>query len=149
MGYHMYTTHVKCQEHVTLFIYPLPIMQLNACRKKKTNAVNQKHFFENPNRYDETEQLLHPSLQARPSAMTSTQMSIPSLTGSITNITSHNPHYSSASAGYGSNSSLAAARNHSSTRLSINNYHGSGALPAVMPGTTPPQLFTSPSFFDR
>ena len=138
-------------------------LQLNACkalRKKKTASVNQRHFFENPNRYDEADQLLHSTVRSPPTTdMTSTHMSIPSLTGSITNITPHQPQalYTSNSGGYygsGSNTSLSGAHRNQSTRHSINttgshHHNKTGTYPTVMPGTTPPKLFTSPSFLDR
>ena len=126
--------------------------------KRKAPSTNQRHFFENPNRYDEHEQLLHPSLQRQGS--TTTHMSIPSLTRSTTvhpNPPSVHPY--SQYNGYGStnnsgmNPSNGVGNAQPTKQYSINNshhHHGNGSHPihaSVMPGTTPPQLFTSPSFF--
>lgn len=110
-------------------------------RRKRIPHTNQKHFFENPNRYDENEQLLYPPVQRQSS--TSTHVSIPSLTGSAT------AQYQSSN-GYGSTS--AGQRPQQTRQYSINtahHHHGNShpAHSSVMPGTTPPQLFTSPSFF--
>jgi len=80
-------------------------------------SVKGKHFFENPHRYDEVDQLLT-------GASTSGQMSIPGVAN-----------------GYGSLS-----RQNISNKYSINNTSSSTSH-SFMPGTTPPQLFTSPSFF--
>ena len=125
-------------------------LRLKPCkaRRKKVPHTNQKHFFENPNRYDETEQLLYQPVQRQ--ASTSTHVSIPSLTGSNNHPPSVHPYsqYSSNN-GYGSNSST--QRPQQTRQYSINNPHHHGnshpAHGSVMPGTTPPQLFTSPSFF--
>ena len=83
-------------------------------------SVNGKHFFENPHRYDEAEHLLNGTSRRA----TTGQVSIPSL--------------HSMPPGYGSLSSK--------PKYSINN-QSSATSHSFMPGTTPPQLFTSPSFF--
>lgn len=120
-------------------------LKLKPCKlRRKETTTNRRHFFENPNRYDENEQLLHHGhVQNRTS--TTTHVSIPSLTGSIPPNHLYPYH---ASAAYGSTNST----NHHTKYTSINtpNHHHRSSNPplsSVMPGTTPPQLFTSPSFF--
>jgi len=94
-----------------------------------SHSDNRKHFFDNPHRYDsEAEEIMYGSLHR------SSQMAIPSLPA-------HSP-ISPSRAGYGSTS-----RTHYSapSKYSINNTPRSSVY---MPGTTPPQLFTtSPSLF--
>ena len=113
-------------------------------RRKRAPHTNQKHFFENPNRYDENEQLLYHPVQRQGS--TSTHVSIPSLTGST-------PLYPHLQQQYGSTNGVGQrpTQHQHSKHYSINNSHHHGnshpVHASVMPGTTPPQLFTSPSFF--
>lgn len=130
-------------------------LRLKPCKvRKKIAHTNQKHFFENPNRYDEHEQLLYPPGPVQRQSSTSTHVSIPSLTGSHQpashQFSGHNNNNSSG--GYGSTNTQPRppqAKQHYSIN-SASRYHGNSSHPAqgsVMPGTTPPQLFTSPSFF--
>lgn len=125
-------------------------LRLKPCkvRRKRIPHTNQRHFFENPNRYDENEQLFHQPVQSQSS--TSTHVSIPSLTGSDAAL--HPPQQYSGN-GYGSTNSGQRPTLHQqqTKRYSINTSHHHGnshpTHSSVMPGTTPPQLFTSPSFF--
>lgn len=134
------------------------VLKLKPCkiRRRRIPHTNQKHFFENPNRYDdENDQLLQsPPIQRQSS--TSTHVSIPSLTGSNNRPPMVHPYsqYGNHNSGYGS-TQQAQRQQHATKQYSINSGnlhhpHGTSSHPAhgsVMPGTTPPQLFTSPSFF--
>lgn len=86
-----------------------------------TQAQNRKHFFDDPNRYDtETDELLG-------SANRSSHMAIPS---------------QFLQAGYGSTASVPGKYPGTSSINQPTSGHSS-----YMPGTTPPQLFTAPTFF--
>lgn len=103
----------------------------NATAIVNDDRDNQKHFFDNPHRYDtESDEMLYGSLQR------SSQMAIPSLPSNT------RARISPSRAGYGST-----AKNYhysAPSKYSIN----STPQATYMPGTTPPPLFThSPSFF--
>ena len=108
-------------------------------KRENTAPENRKHFFDNPRRYDdESEPLTNRAIKRSRTANGSTgQVSIPSLP---------DPSHLSGSmyGGYGSTSSRQNPYS-APSKYSVNNHVGS-AVSNYMPGTTPPQLFTSPSF---
>ena len=104
-------------------------------KRENTAPENRKHFFDNPRRYDdESEPLTNRSIKRSRTNGSTGQVSIPSLP---------DPSHLSYG-GYGSNSSRQNPYS-APSKYSVNNHVGS-AMSNYMPGTTPPQLFTSPSF---
>lgn len=109
-------------------------------KRENTAPENRKHFFDNPRRYDdESEPLTNRSIKRSRIINGSTgQVSIPSLPDPS--------HMAGVYGGYGSTSSRQNPYS-APSKYSVNNNIGSGsAVSNYMPGTTPPQLFTSPSF---
>ena len=105
-------------------------------KRENTAPENRKHFFDNPRRYDdESEPLTNRSIKRSRTNGSTGQVSIPSLP---------DPSHLSYG-GYGSTSSSRQNPYSAPSKYSVNNHVGS-AVSNYMPGTTPPQLFTSPSF---
>ena len=121
------------------FLYPPPIFQLMR-KRDNTAPENRKHFFDNPRRYDdESEPLSNRSIKRSRIANGSTgQVSIPSLPDPT--------HMGGFYGGYGSTSSSRQNPYSAPSKYSVNNVGSGSAMSNYMPGTTPPQLFTSPSF---